>query len=192
MSRVSIVASSLGITATIFAAEQRVIHSQSSWVIASPQVELAVTKLGAHMAPVTFFRDTAKPVPPYHISPWQDEGLKDLPLQFKDASDADFTPLPARRGYGDLLQLCNEPGEIAWTAAVRTDEVWMRFALTIVLRTDRPTNVNYIQGAARVPAGFDVVKAAIFKPGEVTFVAASGQRTTIAVRHEFLKSGQLR
>lgn len=390
----------LATAALASAAEQRVIHSQPSWVIATPQVELAVTERGGHMAPVTFFRDTAKPVQPYHVSPWQDEGLKDLPapvlgslrgdwfcvpfggngdayrgekhpphgeiagdawkllgdsrkdgvttlrlafetkarrgtitkelslvdgqnvvysrnviegfagpaplghhatlampeaegvfrlatspirfgmtapslfsdptkreyqsfaigvrfadlakvpLQFKDAPDADVTRLPARRGYADLLQLCNAPGEIAWTTATRTDEGWLWFSLkdpavlnstvmwienrgrhgvpwngrnnclgledvtaffadgllasaepnvltdegvatVIQLHADRPTAVNYIQGVARVPAGFDVVKITEFRPGEVTFTSASGQRVTVPVRHEFLKSGKL-
>jgi len=390
----------LATAALASAAEQRVIHSQPSWVIATSQVELAVTERGGHMAPVTFFRDTAKPVQPYHISPWQDEGLKDLPapvlgslrgdwfcvpfggndaafrgekhpphgeiagdawkllgdsrkdgvttlrlafetkarrgtitkelslidgqnvvysrnviegfagpaplghhatlampeaegvfrlatsairfgltapslfsdpakreyqsfaigaqftdlakvpLQFKGAPDADVTRLPARRGFADLLQLCNAPGEIAWTAATRTDEGWLWFSLkdpavlnstvmwienrgrhgvpwngrnnclgledvtaffadglpasaqpnvltkegvatAVELRADRPTAVNYIQGVAKVPAGFDVVKTAEFKPGEVSFISESGQRVTVPVRHEFLKSGKL-
>ena len=54
----------------------RVVHSQKAWVISSDQVELAVTQLGGHMAPVSFFRRDAKPVQPYHITPWQDEKLK--------------------------------------------------------------------------------------------------------------------
>ncbi|MFO1483279.1 MAG: hypothetical protein U1F71_07900 [Verrucomicrobiaceae bacterium] len=67
--------------AASFAAEEKTIHSQPSWVIRTPQIELAVTQTGAHMAPVTFYRDSAKPVRPYHISPWQDEGLKhDVPV----------------------------------------------------------------------------------------------------------------
>lgn len=67
--------------AASFAAEEKTIHSQPSWVIRTPQIELAVTQTGAHMAPVTFYRDTDKPVRPYHISPWQDEGLKhDVPV----------------------------------------------------------------------------------------------------------------
>ena len=53
----------------------RVVHSQKSWVISSDQVELSVTQLGGHMAPVRFFRGDARPVQPYHISPWQDEKL---------------------------------------------------------------------------------------------------------------------
>lgn len=63
------------------AAELRTVHSQPSWIIATQQMEIAVTETGAMMAPVTFCRDSDKPVRPYHISPWQDEGLKlDVPV----------------------------------------------------------------------------------------------------------------
>jgi hypothetical protein len=55
------------------------------------------------------------------------------------------------------------------------------------LSADKPTVVNYIQGVAKVPEGFDVVTSVDFAPGEATFISASGKRTTIAVRHEFLK-----
>ena len=51
----------------------RTIAAQPSWILATPQVELSLTHLGGHMAPVTFFRDSARPVQPYHISPWQGE-----------------------------------------------------------------------------------------------------------------------
>ena len=54
----------------------KTIAGQPSWVVRSRQVELAVTQMGGHMAPVTFCRDTAKPVQPYHISPWQGEKIK--------------------------------------------------------------------------------------------------------------------
>ena len=56
------------------------IHGQPSYVIRTPEVELAVTELGGHMAPVTFYRGAAKPVQPYHISPWQDERPKSVPV----------------------------------------------------------------------------------------------------------------
>jgi hypothetical protein len=36
---------------------------------------MAVTHLGAHMAPVTFYRDSQQPIQPYYISPWQGENL---------------------------------------------------------------------------------------------------------------------
>ncbi len=56
------------------------IHSQPSWVLRNDAVELAVTQLGAQMAPVKFYRNS-EPVQPYYISPWQDEKLKlDVPV----------------------------------------------------------------------------------------------------------------
>jgi hypothetical protein len=54
------------------------IESQASWIIRSDRVEMAVTKLGAHMAPVTFCRDERLPVQPYYVSPWQNEKLEGL------------------------------------------------------------------------------------------------------------------
>ena len=51
------------------------IASQPSWVIENEEVRVALTLNGGHMAPVTFFRNSGTPVEPYHISPWQGEGL---------------------------------------------------------------------------------------------------------------------
>lgn len=59
------------------------------------------------------------------------------------------------------------------------------------LSKDHPTAVNYIQGVAKIPAGFDVVKTVRFTPGHATFVSESGKEVTVPVRHEFLKSGKL-
>jgi len=73
--------------------EERIIHSQPSWVIASDQVELAVTKLGGHMAPVTFFRAGERPVQPYYISPWQDENVS-VPVPVLAPLRGDFFCLP--------------------------------------------------------------------------------------------------
>ena len=39
--------------------EERTISSQPSWILANDSVEVAVTKLGGHMAPVTFDRTAA-------------------------------------------------------------------------------------------------------------------------------------
>ncbi len=54
----------------------KTVASQPSWIVRSKNVELALTQLGGHMAPVTFYRNTAKSVQPYYISPWANEGLK--------------------------------------------------------------------------------------------------------------------
>ncbi len=58
---------------------RRKIASQNSWLIGNGCVELAVTQLGGHMAPVTFCRDGGAPVQPYYISPWQDEPPVPMP-----------------------------------------------------------------------------------------------------------------
>ncbi len=50
------------------------IKGESSLVMANPQVEVAVTERGGHMAPVSFFRDSEDPVQPYYVSPWQGSG----------------------------------------------------------------------------------------------------------------------
>lgn len=49
--------------------------AQPGWVLQSDQVDLFVTELGGHMAPVTFCRDTPHPFQPYWISPWQNEDV---------------------------------------------------------------------------------------------------------------------
>ncbi|MFZ4647050.1 MAG: hypothetical protein ACOYNP_14955 [Gemmataceae bacterium] len=72
----------------------RTIHSQPSFVVSTPQVELAVTELGGHMAPVTFFRSSAKPVRPYHVSPWQDEKPSAMPAPVLNALRGDFFCMP--------------------------------------------------------------------------------------------------
>jgi len=74
-------------------AETKDIHSQRSWIIGNDQVELAVTRLGAHMAPVVFSRDGDPPLQPYYISPWQDEG-RTPPCPVLEPLRGDFFCLP--------------------------------------------------------------------------------------------------
>lgn len=70
------------------------LHGQPSWVIANEQVELAVTRLGGHLAPVTFYRDSRHPVRPYHITPWQDEKPSPMPAPVLVPLRGDFFCLP--------------------------------------------------------------------------------------------------
>lgn len=383
---------------------KRTLHQQPSYTLSNAQVELAVTELGGHMAPVTFYRDGGKPIQPYHISPWQDEPPKEMPVPvlvplrgdffcmpfggnaeavsgekhpphgevagspwkmissakrgdvstltlaietkirkgkvtkelslvdsqnivyskhtisgfagpvplghhatlampqregsvklsvspfrfgmtypgvfsdpkqreyqsllpnakwqslshvpvaWKDQSDADLSLLPARYGYADLVQIINEPWTTtsgpAWTTATFLDEDYVWFSLkdpavlastvfwienhgrhghpwngrnhclgledvtayfadglqastsdntlssqgvitAIELKPDHPTTIHYIQGVARVPEKFDGVRTIEFDKGSITLVSLGGDRVTVPVRHEFLKSGQL-
>ncbi len=76
------------------APEERTIHGQPSWILATDDVELAITKHGGHMAPVTFDRKAGTPIRPYHISPWQDEGLENLPAAVLAPLRGDFFCMP--------------------------------------------------------------------------------------------------
>jgi hypothetical protein len=51
-----------------------VLHGQPSWVFSSDTVTAAVTRLGGHLAPVTF-RLGSKKVAPFSVAPWAGEPL---------------------------------------------------------------------------------------------------------------------
>lgn len=98
------------------------IAAQPSWILESPQVRLAVTKVGGQMAPVTFLRDSEKPVQPYHISPWQTEGLKDLPAPVLTALRGDWFCLPFGGNGTEFRQEKHPPhGEVAGAAWSHVD-----------------------------------------------------------------------
>jgi hypothetical protein len=368
----------------------RDIASQPSWVVASDKVQLTVTQLGGHMAPVTFFRDTSRPVRPYYVSGWQGEGrkiddpvlrplrgdffclpfgapstyrgtshvchgepatkrwrcrgvakdgrvtrltltmatkvlpgkvtkhlslvdgqnviyvqhvlegyacrtslghhatlavpekarslrvatspfalgmncpgvvgdpaeaqyqslapgerftsLRRVPLLWKKPAFGDCTAFPVREGFTDLLGVFPKAGrDPAWTTATHDDAGTLWFSLkdaavlpatlfwisnrgrhnapwngrnrclgledvcgyfanglsrrgiptAIKLSPKRPTSINYIEGMARVPRGFQCVRSAEFAPGKVTFTSVTGKKVAVRVRHEFLGTGVL-
>jgi hypothetical protein len=72
----------------------RSFHGQPSFTFSTKEVEVAVTQRGGQMAPVTFFRDTARPVQPYYISPWQDEPPTEMPAPVLVSLRGDFFCLP--------------------------------------------------------------------------------------------------
>jgi len=376
-------------------------HSQAGWRIRSDTVDAFVTRNGAHMAPVRFCTDTATPVQPYYISPWQNEGLRNLPdpvlvplrgdffcmpfggnaepvgaekhtghgepasarWRFVDATrhdgvatltlalnttvrrgaitksihlvdgqnvvyithaiegysgkmpighhctlavpeepgslrvavskfhlamtcpvlfsnpanreyqalainktftdltsvpvmasgaaPADCSSFPQRAGFTDLIQLFKKPSpQPAWTAVTCQKKGYLWFSLkdasvmpgtvfwisnkgrhgvpwngrnrclgleetcsyfaeglgpstrpniiteqgfptAIELSPARPTVVNFIQGAVKIPAGFENVKTARFADGTVTFVSVTGKEVTVQVNHTFIKTGRL-
>lgn len=73
------------------------VHSQPSWTVETPEVSLSITQRGGHMAPVTFLRNTANPVQPYYISPWQDEPASEMPAEVLVMLRGDFFCVP----FGD-------------------------------------------------------------------------------------------
>jgi hypothetical protein len=96
----------------------RNVASQPTWTMRSSTVELSLTQLGGHMAPVTFFRNTSKTVKPYYVNTWHDKKLKiDDPVLVPLRGD--FFCLP----FGDNAEPVNgvqfvghgEPATARWT-----------------------------------------------------------------------------
>ena len=59
----------------------RLIHGQASWELQSDTVELAITRTGGMIAPTSFFAGSERPVQPYYVAPWAEEGLSiDVPV----------------------------------------------------------------------------------------------------------------
>lgn len=121
------------------------IASQPSWVIRSRSVELAVTELGGHMAPVSFYRDTDQPVQPYYVSPWQDEHLLlDEPVLVPLRGDFFCLPFGGNSAplAGEKHRVHGEPAGAKWALAgvQQTDGIT---ALTLSLTTKvRPGKIT--------------------------------------------------
>jgi hypothetical protein len=61
----------------------------------------------------------------------------------------------------------------------------------LTLSEKRPTIINYIQGAAKIPKGFDKVRKVKWGQGEVTFLSYSEKSVTVPLFHWFLYTGSL-
>jgi hypothetical protein len=149
------------VATTAWAAELenlRTVHSQPCYVIATKSVELAVTRLGAHMAPVTFFRDSERPVQPYYISPWQDEPSAAMPAPVLVPLRGDFFCLPFG-GNAEVVNGEKHPphGEVAgseWRFAGRAQfddsqvaQVTLTLAIDTKVRAGRVTKeISLLRG----------------------------------------------
>ena len=159
-----------------------------------------MTELGGHVAPVTFYRDSAKPVQPYYISPWQDEKPTPMPVPVIVPLRGDFFCLPFGGNDEAVAGQKHPPhGEIAgspWQSLgiTRTGKVsTLTMSLETKVRKGRITkelslvdgqNVVYwrhtIQGfAGRSPLGHHAVLAMPDKEGSVRI---GDQR--LSVRHD--------
>lgn len=91
---------------------------QPCWILRSDKVEVAVTQLGGHMAPVVFERQSSRPISPYYVSPWQEE-RRTLDVPVLKPLRGDFFCMPFG-GNADAFQGERHPphGEVAgspWT-----------------------------------------------------------------------------
>ena len=136
----------------------RTVHAQPSWILRSDQVELAITQLGAHMAPVLFGPRDRKPVQPYYISPWQEEGLTEFPAPVLAPLRGDFFCAPFGGNAAAWKGEKHVPhGEIAgapWRLVSMTERDGVQ-TLRIAIRTEvRPgtvtRNVSLVDGHSAV------------------------------------------
>lgn len=123
----------------------KTIASQPSWILRGRNVELAVTQLGGHMAPVKFYRNTKSPVQPYYISPWQNEGLSiDDPVLVPLRGDFFCAPFGANEEEfrGERHRCHGEPAARKWRF-VRQEKDGKVASLTLAMRTKtRPGKVT--------------------------------------------------
>lgn len=121
-------------------------ESQSTWTLASDQVELQVTRLGAQTAPVTFYRNETNPVRPYYVSPWQGERRDLSAVPVLVPLRGDFFCLPfggnAKEFRGERHPPHGETAGSPWTLVRRRDRDGVH-ALDLALATQvRPGRVK--------------------------------------------------
>jgi len=172
----------------------RTFHAQPCFVIATKQLEVAVTRRGGHMAPVTFFRDDPQSVQPYYVSPWQDEPSSTMPAPVLVALRGDFFCLPFGGNSEEVAGEKHPPhGEIvgeSWKltrSEKRNDVTTLTLAIETKVRPGRVTkelslvegqNVVYsrhtIEGfAGRVPLGHHAILALPEQEGAVRIATSA-------------------
>jgi hypothetical protein len=96
--------------------QEKIISNQDSWIISNDTVKLAITKLGGHLAPVSFYKNTSTPVKPYYISPWQSENINlDEPVLAPLRGDFFCMPFGAGCEFEGKSYRCHgEPATREW------------------------------------------------------------------------------
>ncbi|MCX7015613.1 MAG: hypothetical protein NTW86_24180 [Candidatus Sumerlaeota bacterium] len=134
------------------------IHGQPSYVLETPDVRLAMTRIGCHMAPVEFLRQSGKPFQPYYVAPWAEEGCDPATPPILQVLRGDFFCLPfganATEFRGERYPLHGEPANEAWALLEHESDsagARMRLALDLKVRRGR------IEKSVILPAGENLV-----------------------------------
>jgi len=93
------------------------VADEPSWIVRNGNVELALSQLGGHMAPVRFYlHGPGKPLQPYYVSPWQGEKLKiDEPVLAPLRGDFFCMPFGANApARGKAHKVHGEPAGSRW------------------------------------------------------------------------------
>jgi hypothetical protein len=80
---------------------EETVFSQLSWVLQNKTTKMAVTHVGAHLAPVYFNLSDTSVVQPYYVSPWQSEDHAYLDGKSEGPLRGDFFCLPFGRADPD-------------------------------------------------------------------------------------------
>ncbi|XHR30481.1 MAG: hypothetical protein ACFUZC_07940 [Chthoniobacteraceae bacterium] len=115
-------------------ATQKIIRGQPSWVIATPQVEAAVTQQGGHLAPVRFLIGKDRWVAPFAIAPWTSEKLPPGTPPVMQVMRGDFFCMPFGGNEtpyrGECYPSHGETANAVWTLEKGTP-----YALALSMRT---------------------------------------------------------
>ncbi len=120
-------------------------NSQRGWQVESDTIKMFVTENGGQVAPVHFCANTNNPVQPYYISPWQNDGLEDLPDPVLVPLRGDFFCMPfgANKPYkGESHPPHGEVASSKWTLAdqgKKDNVTWLKLELKTKVRKGKIT-----------------------------------------------------
>jgi hypothetical protein len=119
-------------------------HGKSGWFLENGTVRLFLTETGGHMAPVSFFPASDKPLEPYYISPWQDEDPEpEVPVLKSLRGDFFCLPFGADNAYrSENHTVHGESATSAWSAPTVTIEGERASLVTRMETGERPGKIE--------------------------------------------------
>jgi len=126
---------------------------QPCYQLESDSVSLAITRLGGHLAPVTFGKGSADSISPYYVSPWQDEAHPAMPAAVLTPLRGDFFCLPfggnAAAFRGEHHPPHGETATAAWTlegdAPLSDGTARLALSLETTIRPGRVTKEIFLR-----------------------------------------------
>jgi len=135
----------------------RNVHGQPSWRLANADTELFVTRLGGHLAPVTFDR-RGQAIRPFAVAPWAKEKLDPATPNILRALRGDFFCLPFGGNdepyRGERHPPHGETANSPWTFVERTRQAGTQ---TLHLRLDTRIRRGRVDKFLSLRAGEPVV-----------------------------------
>ena len=122
---------------------KQIVFGQSSWRLASSEVEAFVTEKGGHLGPVTFERRGRK-IRPYAVAPWAEEKVDPAMPTILQVLRGDFFCLPfggnAKPFRGEQQPVHGETANAPWhleSLEKRADRTGLHLSLQLTVRPGR-------------------------------------------------------